>query len=175
MGIAGRRITNKQYVDKRELLTLLASGETYTDVGEKLGLDGSRSTANNLIRRSMKELKISYMNGLLKPEDSRLYDLALKRIRDRVTRQDVKRSLGQLFRLKAEKALRTITTQKLKDSSAAQLATIAGIAVDKARLLADESTENIALKGDINLSKFSNKDLIKRLNEIREKNANTVQ
>lgn len=61
----------------------------------------------------------------------------------------LKASMIGSWHLTGKRALSAITDDKLEQASALQLATVAGISTDKARLMEDKSTSNVSHRGVI--------------------------
>lgn len=81
----------------------------------------------------------------------------------------IKTGLGGLFYKRALGAALTITPEKLAQSSALQLATVAGIMTEKGRLMEGLSTENVAFKGVAASIDEDRQKLMKRLEDLEGK------
>jgi hypothetical protein len=80
--------------------------------------------------------------------------------------QKTKSGLGGLFYKRALGSLLELTHEKLRESSALQLATTAGIMVDKARLMEGLSTENVSFRGVTEAIESDREKLMKRIEEL---------
>lgn len=78
----------------------------------------------------------------------------------------VKTGLGGLFYKRALESTLAISAEKLSQSSALQLATVAGIMTEKGRLMEGMSTENISFKGVASNIEEDRKKLMDRLNGL---------
>lgn len=61
------------------------------------------------------------------------------------TRNDIERQLAALFSETAHRALKKISDEKLEKSSARDLGILAGVCVDKNRLITGQSTSNSSI------------------------------
>ena len=152
----------------RKLFKYLAEGDTYEIAGQKVGFTGAKRTLQLKVKTELDSAIELANDNKLKETDKEMLSLARKRVENRLIRTDENDNLAIVFERKAQKALKAITPRKLKDSSAMQLMILAATAVDKARLLANESTANIAIRGNINFSELSNIELIERIKKMRE-------
>lgn len=77
-----------------------------------------------------------------------------------------KNSLGGLFYKRALGATLGITPEKIQQSSALQLATVAGIMTEKGRLMDGLSTENVSFRGIAQSLDNDRAKIMERINEL---------
>ena len=93
-------------------------------------------------------------------QDPELEDLSPSVVRT------IKTGLGGLFYKRALESSLAISAEKLSESSALQLATVAGIMTEKGRLMEGLSTDNISFKGVTQSIEEDRTKIMKRIAEL---------
>jgi len=93
-------------------------------------------------------------------EDPELSDLAPSSVRS------IKTGLGGLFYKRALQSTLSISSEKLSQSSALQLATVAGIMTEKGRLMEGLSTDNVSFRGISQSIDEDRAKLMAKLNDL---------
>lgn len=84
----------------------------------------------------------------------------------------VKKGLGGLFYKRSLEATLSIDQEKLDESSALQLATVAGIMTEKGRLMEGLSTENVSHRGVIENLDSERVEIMKRIQNLSTSDGN---